>query len=137
MANVAAFSRHHFSRMFKQTLGISPREYLFRGRIAKSQALLVQTTDSVAEIAFLCGYNSQSAFTTAFRKMTGTTPARFRRANAKDAGDEYVDCPLRVHQRAVIEALAQAAPAATSQSLGHLPADRTAPGPIDPGSGGA
>lgn len=74
----AGLSPFHFSRVFKQATGSSPYRYLSERRVAKAQALLVDTAMPIAEIALTCGFLSQQQFTTTFRKIVGSTPARYR-----------------------------------------------------------
>jgi AraC family transcriptional regulator len=56
-----------------------PHRYVTRQRIERAKRMLAQGDRSVAEIGFEVGFGESSSFTAAFRKMTGTTPARFRR----------------------------------------------------------
>lgn len=137
MAGVACISRGHFSRKFKKKLGFSPREYLLKGRIAKSQALLAQTADSLAEVAFLCGYSSQSAFTTAFKKISGTTPARFRAKHTLAAGNDYVGCPMRLLVCKDVTSSVPEDPEAMHQIQDHRPVDHSEPAPIARDNAGA
>jgi AraC family transcriptional regulator len=69
----------HFAATFKAEFGTSPHQYIIRERIRKSRKLLASRRHSVAEIAFLLGFSSQSHFTAKFRTMMGVTPAEYRR----------------------------------------------------------
>ena len=64
-------------RFFKQTLGQTIFEYLQQYRIQKSKELLRQSQMTIAEIAYAVGFNSQSYFTSIFRKETGITPTEY------------------------------------------------------------
>ncbi len=72
-------SPFHFARLFKQSFGEPPHRYVTRRRIERAKHMLARGERSVAEIGFDVGFGESSSFTAAFRKMTGTTPARFRR----------------------------------------------------------
>lgn len=79
MARLVRLSPFHFARLFKQSFGEPPHRYVTRQRIERAKRMLAQGERSVAEIGFEVGFGESSSFTAAFRKMTGTTPARFRR----------------------------------------------------------
>jgi AraC-like DNA-binding protein len=59
--------------------GVSFAEVVDSARQIRACALLQGRTHSIAAITFLVGFSEQSAFTRAFRRWTGTTPARYRR----------------------------------------------------------
>jgi AraC-like DNA-binding protein len=58
--------------------GLSFRSFVNQARIQRAMQLLVESSQSLVEVAFDVGFQSQSAFTQAFRKSTGTTPRGFR-----------------------------------------------------------
>jgi AraC family transcriptional regulator len=66
------------SRQFHHHFGCTISEYVRRVRIARAQSLLSCRDLEVAEIALACGFSDQSHFTTAFRKLTGMPPHRYR-----------------------------------------------------------
>jgi len=70
-------SRFHFSRLFKQQMGVSFREYLTRLRLRAARQLLAQGR-SVTEVCFTVGYNDLTHFGRQFRKEYGTTPSWYR-----------------------------------------------------------
>lgn len=74
-------------RLFRQHLGLTIVDYLTRQRVAAAQRRLLTTDDPVLTIAHDSGFGSASRFHQAFRRFTGTTPARFRRRlrSLKDA----------------------------------------------------
>lgn len=78
LANLLGISQFHFSRLFRQSVGLSPYQYLLQQRIETAKQLLKQTDDSIMEIALRCGFNSHSHLTQQFRKLTGITPSRYR-----------------------------------------------------------
>lgn len=79
LASVAGSSRFHFSRAFRDATGFPPYRYLIHRRIDAAKTLLLQDDLTIAQIAEQCGFNSQSQFSAMFRRVFGTSPARFRR----------------------------------------------------------
>jgi AraC-like DNA-binding protein len=85
MAAAAGLSRMHFAAQFRVATGSSPHEYLLCQRIEAAKALLAETEISLAEIALSVGFLAQAHFTTVFKRLSGETPARWRRA-CRDTG---------------------------------------------------
>lgn len=79
LAAVAGLSPHHFLRCFKQSAGRTPHQFVIEQRVDKCRQLLKDRDRSLAEIAYECGFSSQSHMTTAFRNRTGITPGNYRR----------------------------------------------------------
>jgi AraC family transcriptional regulator len=78
LAQLAEMSQSHFSRLFKQSIGLSPHQYLLQQRVERAKQLLKQTNQSLVEIALACGFDSHSHFTRQFRHITGITPKAYR-----------------------------------------------------------
>ncbi|MGO5097565.1 helix-turn-helix domain-containing protein [Agathobaculum sp. LCP25S3_E8] len=72
-------SSSHFSRQFKARTGYSPYEYIVLRRIDKAKYLLTSTKQSVGEIAYATGYNSEENFSHSFQKHVGISPGLFRK----------------------------------------------------------
>ena len=79
LARRAGMSRSTFALRFKETVGVSPMEYLTRWRMLLAGDRIANTSDSIAEIAQSLGYESASAFTKAFKKIMGCSPRQYRR----------------------------------------------------------
>ena len=76
---MAGLSRNYFCRAFRQSFGIPPKRYQLSQRIERAKTLLAKHAASVTDISGSVGYNDTSAFSTAFRRVTGLTPRAYRR----------------------------------------------------------
>ncbi|MEP6781071.1 MAG: AraC family transcriptional regulator [Gemmatimonadaceae bacterium] len=81
----AGMSRSTFALRFKQMVGVSPMEYLTRWRMLKAGDKLANSGDSIASIAQAMGYESESAFSTAFKRVMGSSPRRHGRGRSSAA----------------------------------------------------
>jgi len=80
MAALAGLSRYHFIRAFRTVTGETPRQYLIGARLRAATDRLLDTRESVTEIAFGVGFNDVSHFNATFRTAFGASPRSFRRA---------------------------------------------------------
>ena len=71
-------SQFHFSRLFKQSLDISPHQYVTKQRVEKAKTLLNKNDRLITDIALECGFNSHSHLSKKFRQLTGMTPKQYR-----------------------------------------------------------
>ena len=71
-------SKFYFIRSFRKSMDISPYEYLIQRKITAARHLLKTTRLSIKEIAFQCGYASESGFIKAFIDKTGISPTEYR-----------------------------------------------------------
>lgn len=81
LADVAAavgLSRMHFASQFRAATGQRPHEYLLRRRIERAQELLARSGTPVGEVALEVGFDSQSHFTTVFKRLVGHPPRAWR-----------------------------------------------------------
>ncbi len=78
LARMVGLSEYHFIRVFRQVMGVTPRQYIIMSRMNHARYLLKTTTLSVGEISGMAGYASESMFTAAFRRTQGMTPTRYR-----------------------------------------------------------
>lgn len=78
LAELVDISQFHFGRLFKQSLSLSPYQYLLQQRVERAKMLLRQSDQSIVEIALECGFNSQSHLGRKFRQLTGITPKAYR-----------------------------------------------------------
>ncbi len=78
LARRAGLPTHRLARVLKRFFGLTPSQLIAKVRITAASRMLCETNASVADIALACGFYDHSAFSRAFRKITGTTPSRFR-----------------------------------------------------------
>lgn len=78
-ADFCQMSKVHFSRVFKQTTGMPPVQFMLKIRIGRAKELLDFTDKPIAEIAEASGFPDQSYFARIFKKFTGISPTQYRR----------------------------------------------------------
>ena len=81
LAKKLAVSQHHLSQILNESLGQSFFDFTAQHRVAEAKFLLKNQENAhlkIEEIAEMVGYNSKSAFNTAFKKITGMTPSEFK-----------------------------------------------------------
>ncbi|MEO1520310.1 MAG: helix-turn-helix domain-containing protein [Cyanobacteria bacterium J06633_2] len=79
LATLTSLSESHFSRSFKQAMGISPYQYLMQQRVERAKQLLNQQAIAISDIALDCGFANQTHLTKVFRQMTGMTPKAYQK----------------------------------------------------------
>ncbi len=72
-------SKSHFSKRFKAVTGFGYKEYLINVRLKEACNLLLNTNQSITQIAFACGFNDSNYFGDAFRKANGISPHKYRK----------------------------------------------------------
>ena len=82
LASLAGMSRTTFAERFRDVVGQTPLDYLAGWRMRLAADRLHRSGDSVASIGFSVGYESEAAFSTAFRRVMGRTPMQHRRGHA-------------------------------------------------------
>lgn len=78
LADMAGLSVSHFERRFRHAFGASPRQYLVRVRIEHAAKLLLETEQTVSEIAHACGFYDHAHFSRSFRRIMNCSPSQYR-----------------------------------------------------------
>ena len=78
MANLAGFSKYHFSRLFKQFTNVTFYKYLNQKRIALAEKQLSDINNSITDVAINSGFSSMSSFIRMFKQIKNCTPTEFR-----------------------------------------------------------
>lgn len=80
LARKAGLSKMHFIRVFKRATGDTPLQYMVKNRIRIAMSLLRDSPHlNITDVAYQCGFNDSNYFTRTFRKVTKTTPLRYRK----------------------------------------------------------
>jgi AraC family transcriptional regulator len=78
LAQQIGFSAYYFARLFRETTGETPHQFVLRQRIKRAQHLLKETHESLAQVALESGFANQSHLTQVFRRHLGLTPRAYR-----------------------------------------------------------
>ncbi len=77
LAAIAQISPHYFAQLFKQSMGVTPHQYVIRCRIERAKQLLRQQELAIADVAKVIGFVDQSHFHRHFKRLVGVTPKAF------------------------------------------------------------
>ncbi len=91
LGQMVHLSRSHLSRSFRAATGYTLQQYRSRRRMALARSLLSETSLSVSDIGFRCGYGDTSHFIRTFREACGMSPHRFRSLLAAPDGQGIRD----------------------------------------------
>ncbi len=109
LAERAGMSRSTFALKFKQTVGETPMDYLTRWRMLLAGDKLANSSDHISVIARSLGYESESAFSTAFKRVMGCSPRQYGRGGnlaSRFPGDNsggLADAPSGTHGTSLAE----------------------------------
>lgn len=83
LADLANMSESAFCRFFKLHTGRRLSDYIIDIRLGYATRMLIDTTETIAEISFKCGYNNMSNFNRIFKRKKGCSPTEFRNSHHK------------------------------------------------------
>jgi AraC-like DNA-binding protein len=86
VARQCGLSVSHFTRAFRQSLGMAAHQWVLSFRVERAKERLVKPDASLVDIAIDCGFADQSHFTRVFTKHVGSSPGQWRRQNASGPG---------------------------------------------------
>lgn len=78
LANTVGISQYYFCRLFKQSMHMTPHQYVIRQRVEHALQLLKRPDLSIADVAFQCGFAHQSHLSRHFRRLVGVSPKTFQ-----------------------------------------------------------
>lgn len=78
VAGAVHYSKYHLHRLFTETVGMTIHDYVQRRQLTEAAKLLIFSDKPIIEIAFICGYESQQSFSSAFKAMYKWPPAEYR-----------------------------------------------------------
>lgn len=84
LADLTGYTPNYFHSLFTKIMGETPQKYLTDIRIGHAKNLLAGTQKGLSEIAYECGFSSQSHFNTQFRKATLLTPYEYRKSKVSE-----------------------------------------------------
>ena len=80
VASALFLNKNYIAHVFKDETGSSPMDYTISLRMSHAKALLMETNQSISDIAVKCGYSDFTYFSKQFKKNTGLSPSMFRKA---------------------------------------------------------
>jgi AraC family transcriptional regulator len=83
LIRVMRFCPNRFGRVFKQTFGSTPHQYIICKRIERAKNLMLMSEDTLTQIAMECGFVNQSHLSNLFHKNVGECPSKWRRTHAR------------------------------------------------------
>lgn len=79
LSTLAGLSRVQFIRRFKVSTRMTPHQYVIETRVRRARQLLIEGLLPLADIAAICGFSSQTHFSSTFKRLVGASPAAYRR----------------------------------------------------------
>ncbi len=77
LAEQTHLSTYHFARLFKQTIGVTPHQFVIQYRIEQAKRMLSEPSPILFDVALSCGFSDQAHFTRMFKQLEGITPKQY------------------------------------------------------------
>jgi AraC family transcriptional regulator len=84
LASEVGMSQYYFARLFKQSIGLTPHQYVIQRRVARAKKFLLEGKSSISDIALMVGFADQSHLTYHFKRLLGVTPKTVLMENGKN-----------------------------------------------------
>ena len=78
LAKIVQMSPHYFTRLFKQSTGLTPHQYIIHRRVERAKELLLNRELTIAEVAYTVGFANQSHLNRHLKRLLGVTPRHIR-----------------------------------------------------------
>ncbi len=78
LAKIVQMSPHYFTRLFKQSTGLTPHQYVIHRRVERAKELLLNGELTIAEVAYSVGFANQSHLNRHLKRLLGVTPRHIR-----------------------------------------------------------
>lgn len=79
LADLCGVSSSSFTRSFRVTQGVTPRQWIIQRRVARARTMMASSALALIDVAMACGFSEQSHFNRQFRKVVGVSPGVWRR----------------------------------------------------------
>lgn len=86
LATLTRLSTSYFCKAFRVSFGDTPQHFILNKRVEHACALMMDTPDTLADIAYACGFTDQAHLSRQFRRVIGTSPNAWRRHFSTDRG---------------------------------------------------
>lgn len=84
LASLTRLSTSYFCKAFRVSFGDTPQHFILNKRVEHACTLMMETPDSLADIAYACGFTDQAHLSRQFRRVMGTSPKAWRRYFSAD-----------------------------------------------------
>jgi AraC-like DNA-binding protein len=101
-SEVAALSKFHFARFFKEQTGLTFHSYLSKMRITRAMEYLVESDQPITDIAYQCGFASLKTFNRLFKQYAGTSPSGYRSGRKFTRIDSATDAKNSMLQQCAV-----------------------------------
>ena len=102
MAQSVDLSRAHFARMFRQSTGETPHQFVLRQKVERAKAMLRAPDARVLDVAVACGFKTQQHFAQVFRDVCGVSPTEYRQDFGGSAVNRVLETSSDATRRVVI-----------------------------------